>query len=81
MDNKPYETGSWYPYLKNFTFESVFVPLTAEEGLAIQYHFEKEYKHEYGKFTKEQEETLKQLENKLDKEITKYKKENNCNST
>lgn len=76
--NKPFEMGSWYPYLEKFTFESRFIPLSAEEGLSIQYHFEQTYKHERGKFTPKHEQILIQLENKVNLAITNYKQENNC---
>ncbi|CAF1506815.1 unnamed protein product, partial [Didymodactylos carnosus] len=67
-ENLPFDIDVWYPLVEQFTFPSVFLPLTRLEAMAILHYQETRYLSRIH-LTNDDITTLRQLEHKIDHEL------------
>ncbi|KAL0492094.1 hypothetical protein AKO1_015865 [Acrasis kona] len=67
-ENLPFDIDVWYPRVKDFTFETAFLPLSLSEAQAIVNYYETFYNHRM-KLTSEHIHMLKSLERRIEAEL------------
>ena len=69
QENLGFDIDVWYPALKQFTFPTVFIPLTRTEARSIMNYYATRYLSRKGRLTTADVAVLRSLEEMLDKEI------------
>ncbi|KAL0476368.1 gamma-glutamylcyclotransferase [Acrasis kona] len=67
-ENLPFDIDVWYPRVKDFTFETAFLPLSLSEAQAIVNYYETFYNHRM-KLSSEHVHMLKSLERRIEAEL------------